>query len=343
MIKISSTGAKVLNKLVSCDGFYCDSKFRVQTHAHSDHTRNFKSSLNQNVVATKPTLEILSQKNNLPKLLDRPHIYDLGVNESIEFDDCKIQFKDAMHMIGSVQVEVHYNNGQRIGYSGDFSAKAIENPIQVDVLLVDSTYGDPNSVRNFTQEQANNELIDVIGNNYLRGPIYLKGNMGPLQKSLSIINNEFPSLPILISSKDLNIMKVYNKYGYSISNFHIDNQLKKEIIDIRDENRYIKTYPNLSQIPSDISDHISINLSSIFHRRSGIITKHSDNHYTVSISEHADFNETIEYIKNVNPKFVFTDPSINNKYANNLAIEIKRLLSIDSKSAQVNQTYEWGK
>lgn len=343
MIKISSAGAKVLNQLVSCDGFYCDSKYRVQTHAHSDHTKKFASSLIHIIVATTPTLEILSKQNNILMLIDRPHVFNIGANESVEFEDCKIQFKDAMHMIGSVQVAIEYSNGDCIGYSGDFSAKAINNPIDVDYLLVDSTYGHPDSIRNFTQDEANQILINLIGDNYIRAPIYLKANMGTLQKTLSKINNAFPFLPILISKKEMEIFNIYNRNGYSLSNLHIDNPFKEDIIDIKDENKYIKIYSNKNELPSDTSDHISIKLSSIFHRNSGILTTHSDNHFTVSISEHADFNETIEYIRNVNPKFVYTDPSTSSKCANNLSKEIKRLLDIDSKSAKVNRTYEWGK
>jgi Cft2 family RNA processing exonuclease len=343
MIKISSAGAKVLNHLVSCDGFYSDSSYRVQTHAHSDHTKKFASSLIHTIVATTPTLEILSHQNNIPMLMERPHVHNIGVNDFIEFEDCKIQFKDAMHMIGSVQVAIEYTNGDCIGYSGDFSAHAINNPINVDYLLVDSTYGHPESVRNFTQDQASQVLIDLIGDNFRLAPIYLKANMGTLQKSLSKINNAFHFLPILITKKELELFNIYNKNGYTLNNLHIDNPLKEDIINIKDENKYIKIYSDISELPSDTSDHISIRLSSIFHRNSGILTKHSDNHYTVSISEHADFNETIEYIKNVNPKFVYTDPSTNSKYANNLSKEIKKLLGIDSKSAKVNRTYKWGK
>lgn len=343
MINISSAGAKILNQLVSCDGFYCDSKYRVQTHAHSDHTKKFASSLIHTIIATTPTLEILSKQNNIPMLINRPNVFNIGANESVEFHDCKIQFKDAMHMIGSVQVAIEFNNGDCIGYSGDFSSEAINNTIDVDYLLVDSTYGHPDSVRNFTQEEANQILIDLIGDNYIQSPIYLKAKMGTLQKTLSKINNAFPFLPILIDKKEMEIFKIYNRNGYSLSNLHIDNPFKEDIIDIKDENKYIKIYTNKSELPSDTSDHISIKLSSIFHRNSGILTIHSDNHFTVSISEHADFNETIEYVKNVNPKFVYTDPSTSGKYANNLSKEIKRLLSIDSKSAKVNQTYEWGK
>jgi len=246
-------------------------------------------------------------------------------------------------MIGSVQVAIEYTNGDCIGYSGDFSAHAINNPINVDYLLVDSTYGHPESVRNFTQDEANQVLIDLIGDNFRQAPIYLKANMGTLQKSLSKINNAFHFLPILMTNKELELFNIYNKNGYALTNLHIDNPFKEDIIDIKDEKKYIKIYSDRSELPSDTSDHISIKLSSIFHRNFGILTTHSDNHYTVSISEHADFNETIEYIRSVNPKFVYTDPSTSSKYANNLSIQIKKLLGVDSKSAEVNRTHQWGK
>jgi Cft2 family RNA processing exonuclease len=343
VINISSTGAKVLNNLVTCDGFYCDSRYRVQSHAHSDHTKKFASSLSQNIVATTPTLEILSTQQSIPGLIERPYVFSLGANDLIKFEDCKIIFKDAMHMIGSVQVAVEFSDGNSIGYSGDFSAEAINNPINVDYLLVDSTYGHPDAVRKFSQEEAKQALIDLVGNNFIKYPIYLKADMGTLQKALSILNNEFQFLPILMNKKDKEVFDIYNKNGYSFDNIHIDNPFKKEIIDIRDENKYIMFYNNKRDLPSDTSDHISIWIKCLYHRNSGPLTVHGDNSYTVAISDHADFNDTIDYIRNVKPKFVYTDPTTNKKYANNLSNEIKKLLGIKSKPAKVNLGYEWGK
>jgi Cft2 family RNA processing exonuclease len=167
--------------------------------------------------------------------------------------------------------------------------------------------------------------------------------MGTLQNTLSIINNTFPFLPILMTNKDKKIFDIYNKNGYAIDNIHLDDPLKKEIIEIKDEKKYIKFYRNKSVLPSDTSDHISIRLKSVYHRNSGPLTVHGDNSYTVAISDHADFNETIEYIQNVKPKYVFTDPATSMKNASNLSKEIIKKLRIESKPAKVNTKYEWGK
>ena len=115
-----------------------------------------------------------------------------------------------------------------------------------------------------------------------------------------------------------------------------------EIWDIIDSKRFIKPYTNKHELPSDTSDHISIKLSGMFHRNSGPVARHLNNHYTVAISDHADFNETLEYIDSVNPKMVLTDPSSGKDYANNLSTQIRNKLNIDSHIININRPGAWG-
>ena len=63
-------------------------------------------------------------------------------------------------MLGAVQVLVELEDGTRVGYSGDFQWP-IEDVIQVDALVVDSTYGKPANVRKFTQGECEERLIEV--------------------------------------------------------------------------------------------------------------------------------------------------------------------------------------
>jgi putative mRNA 3-end processing factor len=342
MIKISSRGARILTKEVVCDGFYFNSRYRIQTHAHSDHTNKFATSLSKEVVATKPTLQILEVNHSIPLLLHRKNVHELSIGKEIEFDDCKIEFKDAMHMVGSVQVAVEGLDEVRYGYSGDFSVNACDNPIDVDYLLVDSTYGSPHSIRSFNQSEAFSCLFEIVGEHYLNKPIILNGKLGTIHKTINKICNAFPNLPILIGKNDEKMFEIFNNSGYRNENIFIDDQLDFKIIKIRHEGRYLRAYSSKSDLPSDISNYVYINLSGIFHRNSGPVAKHNGDQYTVAITDHADFEGTMRYVKSVNPKRVFTDPLSNPEHARLLSLEIRSEFKIKASVAEIDKSKNWG-
>jgi putative mRNA 3-end processing factor len=61
-------------------------------------------------------------------------------------------------MLGAAQVEVQLDSGLRLGYSGDFQWP-LDRPMEVDALVVDSTYGSPESIRQYTQAEAETRFL----------------------------------------------------------------------------------------------------------------------------------------------------------------------------------------
>src|SRR5262249_38014180 len=141
-IDVFPSGAVVLGDRISCDGFHRDYQVRVQTHVHLDHMDSFETSKgSQNIFMSEPTRRLLVCEFNAD-LPYRENVYALEMGVPRTVDGQKVTLLHSGHMLGSVQVAVELADNRRLGYSGDFRWP-LEDVIEVDALVVDSTYGSP--------------------------------------------------------------------------------------------------------------------------------------------------------------------------------------------------------
>jgi len=340
-VKINDKGAIVLGKRVSCDGFLNNKGFRVQTHVHEDHMRSFNSSLGyqEGVILTKPTLDLISIIKNKPDLDCRNNIHVVEGNQSKRLDGFRVDFLDSGHMLGSVQVAVEYDNGLKLGYSGDFGWP-LDNIIQVDELVIDSTYGLPESVRSFSQDYIEECLLELVNEYLTANPVYIISHRGTIQRALKCLNQNI-NVPVIVSKKLLKEIEVFNKYGYGIINCFLP--FSNEGQDIMKEGKYIRFYGTGDILPNDTSGYTCINLKAIFGRNPEPVINHGNNSFTIPYSNHADFDETLEYVYSTNAKKVLTDP-IRSSYKNakELAWEIKKRLKIDATTYHPISSSYWG-
>ena len=118
---MTSKGAVLLGESVCCDGFRVDRPYRVQSHTHEDHMRDFSNSKgNQTILTSKWTRELLIAELNadLPYRID---VIGLDVSTEYQYEGLKIRLEPSGHTLDAVQVQVEYPDGQRFGYSGDFA------------------------------------------------------------------------------------------------------------------------------------------------------------------------------------------------------------------------------
>jgi putative mRNA 3-end processing factor len=92
-------------------------------------------------------------------------------------------------MLGAVQVLVQLADGARLGYSGDFQWP-LDQVIQVDAWVVDSTYGSPRNVRRYTQGECEEKFVTLINQQIARGPVYVYAHRGSLHRALQLISGE---------------------------------------------------------------------------------------------------------------------------------------------------------
>ena len=336
-VNVLKSGAITFDNIVTCDGFVRDFPIRVQTHVHKDHMSDFNTSKgNQKHIFTSPaTRELLIAELNA-ELPFRSNFKAIPLGQTVFQEGCQIRLLDNKHMLGSVQVEVTLPDGGRCGYSGDF-AWPLDDIIEVEELVVDSTYGSPDSVRPFTQEEADNRFIDLVVKQIQSGPVLIKAHRGTLQRAISSLDDAIKD-PIVASSRLYNELKVYQRYGYSLTK--IINEDTEEGKLVLGGERYIRLCEIRDQFPAD--EATSIILSAYMSRQDDPVMEYSEKSYCVALTGHADYKETLEYVHETRAQKVMTDNS-RGGHGVELALALKRELGIEAQPSVNQDTKEWGR
>lgn len=335
LIDISCNGAIKLGEDVTCDGFVDGYKYRVQTHVHLDHMTYFNKSKGfQTIIMSEATRSLLELEHY--DVRSRENVISLPIDGAHSDNGLKIELKSSGHMLGAVQVAVTTPVGDRLGYSGDFSWP-LEDVIKVERLVVDSTYGSPDSIRHYSQEDAHNAFKEIVLEKIKSGPIIIKGHRGTLHRALELLH-ELVQCPIIASKKKIDEAKVYEKYGYCICPL-----MELELPDVRKlrkEGPYIELHYIGEQVLYDRGDSTIINLTAYWVQGPKPYVG-SDSSYQIGMSDHADFNETLAYVRETGAKVVLTD-SIHGRNASRLSSAIKKELGISAQPAKPVYSAAWG-
>ena len=297
------SGTVNLGSDVCCDGFSRHAKARVQTHVHVDHMDGFNTSKgHQNILLTEPTKRLLIAELNAD-LSYRANLKALELSEPYQVGTSLVSLVASQHMLGAVQVLVELEDGTRVGYSGDFQWP-IEDVIRVDALVVDSTYGKPTNVREFTQGECEERMIALISRQLARGPVVIQAYRGTVQRALQVLNGAI-DCPLIGSDRFCREVQVYQDFGYTIGKLHSAGS--EEATEALRDPRHIRIYSTGDQAPPDIAGGSRVTLSAYFTRPDEPVTEYSERSFGVALSNHADFNGTLEYIRASGAKFVVTD------------------------------------
>ena len=320
-INVLASGAVILGNVVACDGFFHECSTRVQTHVHKDHMTGFTTSKGvQHMVMSAPTRDLLINEFNA-ELPFRSNFEAIPLNQEIPRENCLIRLLNNDHMLGSVQVEVTLSDGVRCGYSGDFTWP-LENVIEVEELVVDSTYGSPDSVRKFSQEEANNRFVELVVERINSGPVLILVHRGTLQRAISYLDDAIKD-PIIASPRLCSEWKVYQGHGYGLPDI-LDESSEEGKLILR-EGRYIHLFGTGDRRPIDTDEATSIKLSAYMSRFDDPVMEYSEKAFCVALSDHADYNGTLEYVRATQAKKVMTD-NCRGRHAVELALALKREL-----------------
>lgn len=328
LVDIKSNGAILLGRNFVIDGYW-DRMVRVITHIHSDHTRDLSRSLQRSsmIVMTHATLELLYEIMNLSvadRVLLSQKAMPLNYGEKACIENECITLIESDHIIGSAQVLIE-SNGLRLGYTGDFKLGRTPIMKDLDVLVIEATYGSPKYRRRFKHD-VERLLIDVIEDGISRGvPIRIYGYHGKLQEVMEIIRRHGITVPFIMPPKIYRVTKIAVKYGYKIDNFY--NMYSQEGRDIASSNNYILFMHMNRAIERDLRSGVNIILSGW--EFSEPIKRVDDNTWLVAFSDHADFDELIEYIVKASPKHLVIDNSREGA-AEELAEVVRREYGIDA-------------
>jgi len=325
---VTKLGAVLLGKHVACDAYGESKPIRVVTHAHADHMVGLGKSLkNCEVVVMTPATRDLIDALKGPHWLTRGTVKTLDYGEVLTYEDETLTLHYADHILGTAQALVEDKEQTRILYTSDF--RFSRTPlVETDILVMEATYGDPVRVRPFSM-MVEGMLVSLVEQGLKRGPVYLFGYHGKLQKMMRIIYEAKIKVPFIVPENIFNVSKVCEQHGMKLGKqlLQFDDKDSQSMLNTNEP--CVVFYHSYSRKKVE-GEALRIYASGWEFRKP--CRRVGANEYVVALSDHSDFNELLEYVERCNPKLVITD-RYRSEAANIFAREIEKRLKIPAKAA----------
>ena len=264
----------------------CSGELSYISHAHSDHVSGKKKN---EVIASDATLHLAGVQFNSKLVHERVKLHPAG------------------HMLGATQIEVQRDGGNFV-YTGDFSLSdgftyKGARIIEADELLIESTYGSPDYHFPKKEELAEilkKEIQSRLSFGNVVFAVYATGKSQELIKML----NEYCNITPVVSPEVARVSEIYVKHGQPLSyiNSHSD-----EAVEAFREN-FVGIIPK-----SQFRPELRMRLTQHYHKPcyfgslSGWNAKFPSEVFDIALpfSDHADFNDLVEYVDHSDPKKVY--------------------------------------
>lgn len=349
---ISENGSILLGKNTVADGYHKGRKIGVFTHIHHDHAKFFTNALHEcsAVFVSRPTLDLLAAFELAPDIGVPADTYFKGRHvHGIDFSDpilpmkhirepdagkCyadQITLHQARHILGSAQVEVVADDGVRAVYSGDFDYPGT-TPVRCDVLVLDSTHGNPVFNAPVDADSLEARLIECVECELGAGnPVVVRAHTGQLQHAMSLLSKALaPNVSFISPKKNTRLIPVYQKYGMAI----------REVIpseSMHGENIADGAFPfvefltiNDSKTDSEIAGRSAVfQLGGINMGSRTTIRQNQNKQYFIELGQHATYDNILKYVKRCSPDLVVAD-SHRSAWGQSLAKQIRDVLGIDA-------------
>ena len=316
-IDVLPSGAVVLGPSITADGFERTRAFRIQTHLHADHMRGFSSSLRRNVILAPELRDLLRKK--YPQIMcrseetgihtptcDVPYVITDPVTEL----DFKVRQQYAGHMLGATQCSAELPDGLRVGYSGDFSWP-LDRIIQVNQLVVDATYGDPASDRGFSQDEAEERFVELVTEKVNAGKgVEVIARPGVAERALMIVSmhelDRAGDVAVIADDVIRHYASVYREYKLPMVSEIIENGTEAQRNAV-EHGRYIRFWGSTGGGALLSAQGFRIKLEMTFRGHEEVSKSATTGITTIGISNHANHNQTLEYIEKSGSDIVVTD------------------------------------
>ena len=331
---ILQDGTILLGNSVVCDGYHEDRTTAVFTHIHSDHISHFETALGMcdKILVSKPTFDLLVALKGEP-ISYRSNFIPMDFNTSYynKLGE-KITLFQSNHILGSSQVLVSMHDGTKILYSSDFNFPEI-NTIPCDILVMDSTHGDPRFDAIADSSSLERRLVELVTEEIESGkPVMIRAHRGRMQYVMNLLSQKYiGAVKFLADEIDVKLSKVYADYGLPCRPIIPINKNPEAYRIMNSGLPYIRFHTIGGPFtPEEESGMRTIRLSSDVRLLEGpALKEHAPNNFSIEISDHASFSNIIKYVKETNPKIVITD-NVRTKSGQTLANEIKKQLGIEA-------------
>ncbi len=304
------TKAILVGREITIDGF-SKRRIRIVTHAHYDHVGGLSDSImfSEYIIATPATHDLLVElgyvrKNQYSSYLRKR--LSLEYYDEREFYGHSIELLPVTHILGSAQVRIVYD-GLVIGYTSDFKMGEHTDIIkEPDILVIEATYGCPACRRPFKNDVID-LILDIIHDGLKRyGRVNIYSYYGKLQEIMRILRERGVEEPFVMNKKIYSITGIAEKYGWRIGNYYrLGTREAREIINSQ---RYI-LFEHMVKAKYRRLDGSTLNIILSGHEHEEPVRKIDEYTWLAAFSDHADFDELLEYVEKSSPKIVVVDGS----------------------------------
>ncbi|MFB3896437.1 MAG: MBL fold metallo-hydrolase RNA specificity domain-containing protein [bacterium] len=266
------------------------------SHAHFDHLAK-----HTRILASPATASLCKVRLNSKKTL--PKFKEIKFRHKTKFHEVELELLPAGHILGSAQILIAHGT-QTLLYTGDFRLKPslTAEPILVksaDILVMDATYGHPRYCFP-AREKEYLRLTKYLDTCLTHGvtPVLLAYSLGKAQEILKYLGDK--DYPITVHPKIAELAQIYTQFGIEFAPYKVLTEKTAGL-----HNRIILVPPN-SQKTEPIA---SIRKKSIAMLTGWAVDDSAKWRYRADeqfiISDHADFQELIDYVQQVNPNLVY--------------------------------------
>ena len=330
--KVNSRGSILLGENTVADGYEHGRDIGIFTHIHTDHIHLFNMALHEcsSIYLSPPTYDLLEalergedETVSTHSYFEGRHIHRLDFNTPLRprkhsrKPDPHILYSDEItllqtkHILGSAQVRISTMDGKRIVYSGDFVYPGTE-PIECDVLVLDSTHGAPHFNTQVDTPSIENRIVEMIDDEIQAGlSITVRAHTGRLQYIMSILSSKFKDIPFLVGDRNRRLIPVYGKYGMPIKDTIPSDSLDgDEIVSATSrpfiEFKTVQEAHSLAELDKRTAI-FKLGGNYIGHKMTIKKTAANPGEYCMGFEDHGNYEGILEYVNRCNPKLVITD------------------------------------
>lgn len=286
------------------------------THAHFDHSKgfNFKESKKVSTEETKEIVAVYGKKVDGWK--------PLPIEERVKIDDLEVVSHNSGHVLGSALYEVITPEGN-IVYTGDlqfkdsFTMKAAE-PISCDTLIIESTFGSPSfsfPERDVVAQQMVQWALKTIKSDKV--PAFKADSLGNAQ-DITKAFNMYSKLPITVHWRTAQINQIYEVRGQHLE--FLDPR-SEDASEVASSGECIFIAPkNLN-----LTNHPEFEVALV----SGWALWAKKDGNAFALSDHADFNQLMDFVEACKPRAVLT--CLGGKFNTIFANKVEKQLGIEAR------------